>query len=219
MSRGIFKAFFINFAFVIETKTNTQTILILNQKPYMKSFSFLFLLCLFSTAAFSQKQNEKENNNYNEDVIKTASGSSKEDSDELDEVYFDEIVFETTESDESVYNNEPPPPATKPEKESDKIRCDEVFFMVNKMPEFPGGEQALLNYVYQKGDGPEQKVYVNFIVDCTGHVMSPKVTEECDPKLAQRAIDLVNAMPIWEPGDQNGYKVSVSLTLPVTFRD
>ncbi len=183
----------------------------------MKSLSFIIVISLFYSVSFSQipEKSSEENQTNKIDQNLTTTEPNQED---FDEPYFEEVVIETTESYGSDYPAPPPPPPA-PVDTDNKLRCEEVFFIVKKMPEFPGGEQALIKYMDQGGDGTEQRVYVRFIVDCTGHVKSPEVTSSSDPVLSQHAINLVKAMPVWEPGDQNGYKVNVSITIPVIFRN
>ncbi len=102
----------------------------------------------------------------------------------------------------------------------------EVFFIVDTMPEFPGGETALKNYIAEHikypsnahDNGIEGTVYVTFIIDTSGKVVESKIARGVIPALDKEAIRVVESLPRWEPGKKNGVKVNVSYTLPVKFK-
>jgi len=105
-------------------------------------------------------------------------------------------------------------------------KLGEVFFIVDTMPEFPGGETALKNFIAEhikypsnaKDDGIEGTVYVTFIIDKFGKVVEPRIARGVIPALDLEAIRVVESLPGWEPGKQNGVKVNVLYTLPVKFK-
>jgi periplasmic protein TonB len=96
---------------------------------------------------------------------------------------------------------------------------------VDQMPEFPGGMEALINYmshnikypVDAKEKGVTGTVYIKFIVDKTGHVINAKVKKGVSRSLNKEALRVVNAMPVWKPGQQDGKPASVSYTIPIKF--
>ncbi|HPJ79271.1 MAG TPA: energy transducer TonB [Prolixibacteraceae bacterium] len=100
-----------------------------------------------------------------------------------------------------------------------------TFIQVEEMPEFPGGEAALRDFLVKNITYPEQarkdtiqgKVYVTFVVDATGKVVEPKVIRGVHPLLDQEALRVTERMPAWKPGKQKGVPVRVSYTLPVMF--
>lgn len=102
----------------------------------------------------------------------------------------------------------------------------EVFYTVDSMPEFPGGEAALKKYIaehikyppefYEKGI--EGTVYVTFIIDKSGKVIKPKIARGVIPALDKEAIRVVKSFPDWKPGRQDGLTVNVSRTLPIYFQ-
>lgn len=114
---------------------------------------------------------------------------------------------------------------TEKKAESKSYDPDEVFVIVEQMPKFPGGEQALRKYfeesiVYPaiaKENGIKGRVFVTYVVNKEGKVERAKVIRGIDPSLDKEALRVVEAMPNWEPGYQRGKKVNVSYTFPVNF--
>jgi TonB family protein len=103
---------------------------------------------------------------------------------------------------------------------------DDVFVIVEDMPEFPGGEKAFkqfvadnVNYPVQASDkGIQGRVYVQFVVNENGMVENPKVVRGVDPLLDEEAIRVISSMPAWKPGKQKGKAVKVSYTAPINFK-
>ncbi|MGD1845025.1 MAG: energy transducer TonB [Salibacteraceae bacterium] len=95
---------------------------------------------------------------------------------------------------------------------------EDVFVLVDKMPEFDGDKKAQKQFLYADAKGVDGKVYLNFVIDCTGQVIHPQILRGFDTQYDQVALDLVSSMPNWIPGEQNGKKVSVQMTYVVTFR-
>lgn len=108
-----------------------------------------------------------------------------------------------------------PPPKTE----------EQVFFIVEDMPEFPGGEAALRNFIAQSIRYPEiaqqrglqGRVYVQFVVTKDGSVANAQIVRGVDPVLDQEALRVVNSLPRWNPGKQRGEAVAVSYTVPISF--
>ena len=103
---------------------------------------------------------------------------------------------------------------------------DLVFDVVEKMPSFPGGYQALFDYLEKNIKYPAKavknkiqgRVILQFIVDEKGRLSDIKVVKSVDASLDAEAVRVVKAMPRWNPGTQQGKAVKVRYTLPVTFR-
>lgn len=101
-----------------------------------------------------------------------------------------------------------------------------VFDMVEEMPEFKGGNKALMDYLaanlqYPKGaetKGTQGRVIVQFIVNTDGSIDDAKVVRSVDPELDAEALRVINGMPKWKPGTQKGEPVRVKYTVPVVFR-
>lgn len=102
---------------------------------------------------------------------------------------------------------------------------EEVFMVVEKMPKFPGGNKAIMEFlasnikypVEAQENGIQGRVYVNFVIDKEGNVIAPKITRGVDPRLDIEALRVVKSMPQWEPGTQRGKQVNISYTLPINF--
>ena len=94
------------------------------------------------------------------------------------------------------------------------------------MPEFPGGDRALMDFVKDniqypaeaKEKGIKGLLYVNFIVEPDGSLSNIKVLKGVGGGCDEEAIRLVESMPKFKPGMQNGEAVRVSYTIPVIFR-
>ena len=99
-----------------------------------------------------------------------------------------------------------------------------VYDVVEKMPSFPGGAEALKEYLKKNTMYPNPdacitgRVIVVFVVDEKGNVGDVKVVKSVEPYLDAEAVRVVKSMPRWNPGMQNGKAVKVRYTLPVTFR-
>lgn len=102
---------------------------------------------------------------------------------------------------------------------------DEVFMVVEQMPEFPGGLAALKEFVRVNLQYPKialenkiaGQVHVQFTVAENGSVTDTKVVGGIDPALDREAMRIVNSMPKWIPGQQRGTPVKVSYVLPINF--
>jgi TonB family protein len=102
---------------------------------------------------------------------------------------------------------------------------EQIFFIVEDMPEFPGGELELrkfiannINYpVSAQENGIQGRVYVTFVVDKNGEIANAKIARGVDPALDQEALRVVNSLPKWMPGKQRGQSVNVSYTVPINF--
>ncbi|WP_075602242.1 energy transducer TonB [Saccharicrinis aurantiacus] len=100
-----------------------------------------------------------------------------------------------------------------------------VFFVVEEMPKFPGGDEALRKYISDNitvpSDIPESEsmgtVYVQFIISKSGKVERVRLGRGVNNILDKIAMDIVSNMPKWEPGRQRGKAVEVSYTVPVNF--
>ena len=99
-----------------------------------------------------------------------------------------------------------------------------VYDMVEKMPSFPGGSEALKEYLkkntmYPNPDACIQgRVVVVFVVDEKGNLSDVKVARSVEPSLDAEAVRVVKSMPRWNPRIEKGKAVKVRYTLPVTFR-
>ena len=112
------------------------------------------------------------------------------------------------------------------EKEPVADKPAEVFISVEQMPQFHGGDAALLKYLSSHINYPpmaaennvQGRVVVQFVVDKTGKVGEVKVVRSVDKELDREAVRVCMSLPKFVPGRQNGQPVSVWYTLPVTFK-
>lgn len=116
------------------------------------------------------------------------------------------------------------PPAYIDEPESDE---QDIFEVVEDMPEFPGGESALLSYLAKNIKYPasaqerelQGRINIQFVVNKDGSVGEPRVIgRSFDSSCEKEAIRVIMAMPKWKPGKQRNKPVRVYYTVPVYFR-
>ncbi|MBU3677352.1 MAG: energy transducer TonB, partial [Chitinophagaceae bacterium] len=110
--------------------------------------------------------------------------------------------------------------------ESAPVVESKVFDFVEQMPEFPGGETKLAEYLSKNIKYPKQanengiqgRVVLSFIVNEDGNITDIKVVRGIGYGCDQEAMRVVNGMPNWKPGRQNGKPVRVSFNLPIMFQ-
>ena len=118
--------------------------------------------------------------------------------------------------------------ANRSEKEESEGTPDpnKAYDVVDEMPQFPGGPYALFEFISKNIQYPKEaedanlqgRVIVSFVVEKDGSVSNAKVVRPIDPLLDAEALRVVNSMPKWIPGKQNGEAFRVKYTIPVTFR-
>lgn len=100
-----------------------------------------------------------------------------------------------------------------------------VYDVVEQMPEFPGGMPAMIEFLqtnlnYPK-DAKKQKVggrvLVMFVVETDGSMSNVRVAKKVFPSLDAEALRVVKAMPKWNPGKEKGKPVRVNFTIPIVF--
>ena len=115
------------------------------------------------------------------------------------------------------------PVEVKEEEEEEEV----VFVVVEKMPEFPGGQQALFKYlsenvkypVIAQENGIQGRVICQFVVNKDGKIVDVEVVRSGgDPSLDKEAVRVIKSMPKWKPGKQRGKAVRVKYTVPVNFK-
>jgi periplasmic protein TonB len=111
-------------------------------------------------------------------------------------------------------------------QEEEEVEEQQVFFIVENMPIFPGGDLELRKYINQnvvypeiaKENGIQGKVFVQFVVNQKGEVEQVKIARGIDPSLDKEAIRVIQSLPKWTPGSQRGKPVKVSYTVPINFQ-
>ncbi|MDR2805086.1 MAG: TonB family protein [Dysgonamonadaceae bacterium] len=102
----------------------------------------------------------------------------------------------------------------------------QIFSHVEVMPSFPGGEAAMMKWLYEnipypviaQEQGIQGRVVIRFVVGPDGSVGAPEIVRSLDPSCDKEALRAIKKMPKWIPGKQNGQAVSVYYTLPVLFK-
>ena len=102
---------------------------------------------------------------------------------------------------------------------------DKPFMSVEQMPRFPGGEEALNEWLLKntpypaaaRENGIDGTVIVQFTVDRTGDIKDAHVVRKVHPLLDEASMSAIKKMPNWSAGKQNGKAVSVLINLPFRF--
>lgn len=110
-------------------------------------------------------------------------------------------------------------------EESEEGDEQQVFIIVEDMPEFPGGNKALLKFIADNIRYPESakvnkiegRVYLSFVIDKDGSVINVKVVRGVNTEIDAEAIRVIKSMPKWASGKRRGKAVAVSYTLPIVF--
>ena len=118
-----------------------------------------------------------------------------------------------------------------PESEIKAVEVDinhiYAFFEVEQKPEFPGGMEALYKFIGKNlrlpaimcyEGGMPGRVTCEFIVEKTGKISNVKILKKSDPALDKEAIRVLESMPDWIPGKQNGVPVRVKYTIPINIK-
>lgn len=113
-------------------------------------------------------------------------------------------------------------------KEAPLDAQEQVHTVVDEMPQFPGGEQALYAYLGSNIRYPEMereseiqgRVYIRFVVETDGAITNVTTLRGVSggPGLEREAMRVVSAMPKWTPGKMAGKPVRVQYNLPVSFK-
>ena len=139
-----------------------------------------------------------------------------------DDVEVEEIEI-NTEDDKDVEVVIAPPVEAPVEEEEEEV----IFVVVESMPEFPGGQQAMMRYIGEnikypviaQENGIQGRVICQFVIEKDGKVTDIQVVRSSgEPSLDKEAVRVINSMPKWKPGKQRGKPVRVKYTLPVNFR-
>ncbi|MDQ2655992.1 MAG: energy transducer TonB [Bacteroidota bacterium] len=103
---------------------------------------------------------------------------------------------------------------------------DEIFTVVDQQPEYAGGYDAMVAFIKKNMVYPpnarrmqiEGTVHVSFVVSKTGEISDVKVLRGISGECDQEAVRVVQIMPRWNPGKQNGHPVNVRFIMPLKFR-
>ena len=120
----------------------------------------------------------------------------------------------------------PPPPPPPPPPTEVSSPADEIFTVVEVMPQFPGGDEGRTKFLMNNlkypakaiEKGIQGKVFVSFIVEKDGSVGNVKLLRGIDESCDAEAVRVVSAMPKWLPGKQSGQPVRVQFNMPISFK-
>ena len=109
---------------------------------------------------------------------------------------------------------------------SKKSADGDAFDVVEQMPEFPGGMEAMMHFLNENIKYPKEafdakqqgRVIVQFVVEKDGSVSNAHVVKSVSPSLDAEAVRVLSIMPNWKAGRQKGEPVRVKYTVPVSFR-
>lgn len=109
--------------------------------------------------------------------------------------------------------------------EEEDTNEDEIFIVVEENPEFPGGEEAMNQFLAKNihypqlalDAGIQGKVYVTFVVGKDGSIENAKILRGIGGGCEKEALKAIKKMPKWKPGKQRGKPVNVQFNMPVVF--
>lgn len=108
--------------------------------------------------------------------------------------------------------------------EDDDNDENKIYQVVEQMPEYPGGQAALLKFIGDNLKYPKEMVgcfqgsiRVRFYVDTLGHVCDPQIIRGMDSALDREVLRVVRLFPDFIPGQHEGRKVNVYVNLPISF--
>ena len=118
------------------------------------------------------------------------------------------------------------PEAVEPQQQEAVATADSVYSVVEQDPEFPGGIEALYKYLAEnikypeqaKAEGVQGRVFVRFVIEADGSITNAQVLRSIGGGCDEEALRVVNAMPKWKPGMQDGKPVRVQYNLPIIFK-
>ena len=145
---------------------------------------------------------------------------------EISEVPYIAPVEETNECEEAERARLQAELAAELQKEAEAEDPNKIYDNAEVMPEYPGGQVALMRYIAQnvkyptvaQENGTQGIVVVQFVVDADGSVTNAHVITSVDPYLDEEALRVIKSMPRWTPGKLNGKPVRVTYTTPIKFR-
>ena len=105
------------------------------------------------------------------------------------------------------------------------VQEKKVYEFIEQMPEYPGGTEALYNYINShiqyprmaRDNGVQGKVFLKFIVDENGVVSDVQLLRGIGAGCDEEAMRVVRSLPKWTPGKQNGKPAAVWYKLPIQF--
>ena len=115
------------------------------------------------------------------------------------------------------------------EQVSDTIKVEKkrkAHSMPDVQPKYPGGMMECMKFLAKNIKYPEEavknkvegRVIIQMVVKKDGSIANAKVVRSIDPLLDKEALRVINLMPKWKPGKNQGEAVRVRYTMPVMFK-
>ena len=179
-----------------------------------------FLITANNNRYYSHADNDEDS----EEVLSADTASSQKKHKEKPEVEVQEEPQKPAEAPE-----EPKKPEAQPEKPREQPQApvdNKIYDVVEQMPQFPGGQAALLQFIeshlrYSQSalnNNRTTRVTVKFVVNKNGKVEQPQVLMSANQTLDAEALRVCRMIPNFTPGRQNGQPVNVWYTIPVAFK-
>ena len=142
------------------------------------------------------------------------------------EIVEDDVETEDLNINAEVEQNEVIEEYIAPEVVEEEVVETEIFQIVEEMPQFPGGDAKLLEYVathikypqIARETGIQGRVFVGFVVEPDGSVSNVKILRGIGGGCDEEAVRVIKSLPKWKPGKQRGKAVRVSYQIPVLFK-
>lgn len=140
----------------------------------------------------------------------------------IEEIKANETGTENIEGDAEVVFDGPPVEVAGEGEGS----APEVFTIVEQMPEFEGGDGAMMKYIAKNLEYPkkairlnvEGTVMVSFVIERDGSIQEVTVMRGIGMGCDEEALRVISSMPTWKPGKQNGMAVRVRRIIPIKFK-
>ena len=142
------------------------------------------------------------------------------------EIVDDNVETKDIEINAEVEQNEVIEEYVAPEVVEEEVVEQEIFQIVEEMPQFPGGEAKLMEYVAKnikypqiaRETGIQGRVFVGFVVEPDGSISNVKLLRGIGGGCDEEAMRVIKSLPKWKPGKQRGKAVRVSYQIPVFFK-
>jgi protein TonB len=142
------------------------------------------------------------------------------------EIVDNEVETEDIKINAEVEQNEVIEEYVAPEVVEEEVVEQEIFQIVEEMPQFPGGEQKLMEFVAKnikypqiaRETGIQGRVFVGFVVEPDGSISNVKLLRGIGGGCDEEAMRVIKSLPKWKPGKQRGKAVRVSYQIPVFFK-
>jgi len=103
---------------------------------------------------------------------------------------------------------------------------NKIFMVVEQMPEYPGGDDAMMKFIQKNIRYPDVermndiqgRVVVGFVIDEEGYLSDISIKKGVSKGIDEEALRVVKLFPRFKPGKQKGEPVKVAFVLPIMFK-